>query len=636
MKQLALAALIIFTAFSELVKGQVLLSENFESGTLPQGWSRSHDPGSKGWEFGNSTQMSSQFLAIPPHTRFAISNDDKHDNSTLIQNKAFRDYLITPPINVASRPYIFLKFKAFFSGISGSQAYIRISNDNGASWSMIQQLAPGNSWREIILNISQATVNNSTILLAFHHDDNNKWADGFAIDDVMVFEPHTFDLACTNITIPKNVEKAPTIISGTIYNNGGAPISSFDLNYQVNNGAIVTENVGGFTINSLSSYTFSHSIPWTPATNGNHTLKAWASSPNGSSDMDFSNDTGKATVYVSNYLAPRKVLLEQFTSNNSSTCESNAPSFYNFLDAVDANSSNSDLAAISYHQDFPSPGNDSAFTLEGLVRRQYYQINNIGMLVLGGNSYTGPTSNFTYANFQNLTGRKSLFEINLEAGYKPNGTVTASGNFTVLADIPSGYRFYIAIVEDEISKAEFSAFNSGTTSQPEFRNVFRRMFPNENGLNISAQSEGFSRDFAYNYKFASNPRIFSSIQKLTAVAFIQHHSTKEIMQAMAVPVNISYANVDENPEILERLFIFPNPANAQANIAFSLSEPQRITMKVIDIMGRLVVTEELGHLTEGMHQASIRTEALPIGVYSIYLTSERGKASAIQKLLISR
>ena len=87
-------------------------------------------------------------------------------------------------------------------------------------------------------------------------------------------------------------------IQGSVENNGLSTITAFHLNYSIDGGAAVTQNVTGVSIPSYTSYSFTHSTAWMP-TSGFHNIKVWTSSPNGHADQNMSNDTlaSSATGY---------------------------------------------------------------------------------------------------------------------------------------------------------------------------------------------------------------------------------------------------------------------------------------------------------------------------------------------------
>ena len=179
-----------------------LLSEDFESGVLPANWTRSQAANSVGWLFGTPAQMSSSFFSISTTntTKIACSNDDKYDNSSATLNNASIDRLITPALDFSAHTTIFLVFGSFQTGEYGSSGTVEISIDGGATWTHVFTVPKAQQWRDILINLSLFNTSNN-VLIAFRHNDGGFWADGFAIDNVRIFEPAAYDAGVTALTM---------------------------------------------------------------------------------------------------------------------------------------------------------------------------------------------------------------------------------------------------------------------------------------------------------------------------------------------------------------------------------------------------------------------------------------------------
>ncbi len=68
-------------------------------------------------------------------------------------------------------------------------------------------------------------------------------------------------------------------------------ITSFDLNYTIDNGPVQTTTISGVSLGLGDTIQPSSSIGWTPATTGTYTIKMWASNINGGMDEVACNDT---------------------------------------------------------------------------------------------------------------------------------------------------------------------------------------------------------------------------------------------------------------------------------------------------------------------------------------------------------
>ena len=189
--------------------------ESFDSG-MPCDWNNDSQ-----WSFGQVSDILGPYWNVPDHNQFAVSNDDACDCDMM------QDRLITPPLIIDNlEGDISLSLSAFFTGDYGSIASIEISNDIGVSWQNISVITTSSDWQDISINISDF-VTSETIQLAFRHSDSHSWGSGFAIDDVLVdFQCLDSDddgfcdidevFGCTNI-LADNFDELATEDDGSCY-----------------------------------------------------------------------------------------------------------------------------------------------------------------------------------------------------------------------------------------------------------------------------------------------------------------------------------------------------------------------------------------------------------------------------------
>jgi len=156
------------------------LEEDFEGTTFPpQGWTRTSS--GIGW-FG-TTNANSPYFFVPEHTRYAVANDDV--NTT---NNGCCDLLITPAMDFTHEPTMVLSFQSYFTGAFGHKASVKVSTDGGITWVVVYTLTGESGWKPITVNLAAfaGPSGSANIKIAFHSDDNGLWANGWAIDDVVI------------------------------------------------------------------------------------------------------------------------------------------------------------------------------------------------------------------------------------------------------------------------------------------------------------------------------------------------------------------------------------------------------------------------------------------------------------------
>lgn len=162
---------------------KTLLTQDFEDGTFPPaGWQATSNS-VVGW-FG-SMNGGSVYFVVPQHTTFAIANDDLAGGT----NNGCCDYLITPTLDLSVCEGFKLSFDSYFNGNNGQKATVEMSNDNGTSWSLVQEMDHFPNWQQVEIDLSTYSGSGglSSVKFAFHADDQGNQASGWAVDNVKVF-----------------------------------------------------------------------------------------------------------------------------------------------------------------------------------------------------------------------------------------------------------------------------------------------------------------------------------------------------------------------------------------------------------------------------------------------------------------
>jgi hypothetical protein len=158
----------------------VLVDENFEGVTFPPvGWQKFSS--GAGW-FASNNGGSSDYT-IPAHTRYAVTNDDGAGSS----NNGCCDYLVMPPVDLTGAPDYTLSFQSCFPSGYTDIATVEMSTDGGANWQEVFSLSPLiGAWAQVDVDLTaySGSTGESNVLIAFHYNDNTRWARGWAVDDV--------------------------------------------------------------------------------------------------------------------------------------------------------------------------------------------------------------------------------------------------------------------------------------------------------------------------------------------------------------------------------------------------------------------------------------------------------------------
>lgn len=103
--------------------------------------------------------------------------------------------------------------------------------------------------------------------------------------------PPSRDMSVTQLTtaIYSNVGEG-VVVRGAVKNLGSDVVGSFDLNYSIDGGTPVVQNISSVAIATGDTMQFAHAVPWVSGTTGAYALQVWASNINGGADLEPSND----------------------------------------------------------------------------------------------------------------------------------------------------------------------------------------------------------------------------------------------------------------------------------------------------------------------------------------------------------
>lgn len=100
-------------------------------------------------------------------------------------------------------------------------------------------------------------------------------------------------------------------------------------------------------------------------------------------------------------------------------------------------------------------------------------------------------------------------------------------------------------------------------------------------------------------------------------------------------INVTTIGTVSIPEISNdfQFSIFPNPLENNSTVSFSLTEKQKVNVKLFDVLGREVFVLTNGELSAGKHQYNINGKMLNSGIYFIKFTA--GEKTAARKVIVN-
>jgi hypothetical protein len=103
-----------------------------------------------------------------------------------------------------------------------------------------------------------------------------------------------------------------------------------------------------------------------------------------------------------------------------------------------------------------------------------------------------------------------------------------------------------------------------------------------------------------------------------------------VIDAVLVPVTLNTANM----EFVAGIKVYPNPTNYQFTLDVDLFSAQRVTVDLVNIMGQVVKSIDLGQRSSGLSREYIDVNGVPAGFYLLTVTV--GNSQTVSKVQIVR
>jgi len=121
-----------------------------------------------------------------------------------------------------------------------------------------------------------------------------------------------------------------------------------------------------------------------------------------------------------------------------------------------------------------------------------------------------------------------------------------------------------------------------------------------------------------------------SVAVVTVTDLIASNGVVHVIDAVLAPTILSIDNLNT----VEKLNVYPNPANNQFTLDIELNEADRVTVDFINVVGQVVKSIDLGNRSVGLNREYIDINDLSEGIYFMNLTV--GDDQATVKVQVAR
>jgi len=512
----------LFTLFVALLAGfalhaQIVLTENFSGGVVPPtGWSVSGQ--NTNWRISQTANAG----GAAPEGRLTWT---PQFNTTT--------RLISPALNLSGQTLVMLRFKHMVDFYAANfQIGIATRNSSSGTWNNVwtQTVTSDIPAKQEVIIIENADVNSATFQFSLFFTGNSFNVDDWYFDDFELSIPYLYDAALTTLDVP-NYFLGNQNVSGKVTNLGLFPITSYTLNWSLNNGETQSTTFTGLNIATGASHNYLAQQQLNPPS-GQHALQVWISNLNGNNaDLNPSNDMITKTIGIPTQVLQRRPLFEEFTSSTCPPCATFNNSVFNPFIAQNGDN----IALIKYQMNWPGSG-DPYYTAEGGVRRTFYGVSAVPQLFAEGK---GVATNAAAVNAAYNAGMNEPAFVHITGTHAINGTnITVSANITPYVTL-SNVTLHVVVIE------KLTTGNVGTNGETSFKHVMMKMFPNANGTTTNLEG-GVTTNFTFTHNMATT--FVEQMDDLIAVIFVQDHSNRYVFQsAYTVPEGQVAAAVTFDP-----------------------------------------------------------------------------------------
>ncbi len=625
MKNLLLAAMMLF--FSLGINAQTFLSQDFDGAFPPEGWTRDGVPGQ--W----SKSESNNAGGLAAEAKFSWIN----------QNTTSR--LITPAINLSGQTGVTFSFRHYYDiytlGPKIGAAY-RVGTGN---WTVLWEMTPNNSVgpEQKMLEVSGANGQDN-VQFCLYITGNLYNVNYWYIDDVKVYIPLQLDAALLKVDVSPYIgANVSTSLKGTIGNEGVSPINSLTVSYTIDGGAPVASQFTGLNIPIGGSYDFTHSVPFTLTEIKAYNIVTTISNVNGGNDLNPDNNSITKTVSVVPFIPAKRVLTEEATGTWCSWCVRGI-CFMDFM----AETYPDTWIGVAVHNGDP------------MVYAPYDS--NMGSIIPGFMGYPQCTSDRT-------AGESDPSELELAYNRRINAispatidivnfnwnTATRTATFNLRSEFVAGVsdllRFGVIITEDSLWGTtsqwnQGNAYSGGANgemcgyealpspvpaAQMHYDHVARTILDTPFGTEGSLPSP-IAPNEIHTYAYTVEIPEAWRFEKLNFIGFLVNNVSGEILNATNVISH--YVNVNEQQKNEINFSLYPNPAKDEVNVVFDMPSKGVVELQLVDLMGKIVLSKEVGQSFGGTQLVKLSTENLRNGTYMLRLQSDG--QSFVQKLMIAK
>ena len=437
-------------------------------------------------------------------------------------------------------------------------------------------------------------------------------------------------------------------ITGSFVNQSSETITNITIKYS--DGSNEYSDNRAVNILPNQNYNFTHNTPYVVPSVGNYPIDVWI-------EWGGNNMSNKVTSHVKSiaFTPNKKVTYEEETGTWCGWCVRGMI----WMDSMKNN------PAYSSHVELIAVHDGDAMTFSNYDAGAQ---NNTYNTYFPNNAFPGfpsievdrlaiydPQDMFAvYPNYINNFGLADISVNSTIAG--TTATIVAQTHFAQA--LTSGYNLALVVTEDSVHNSSYNQenyysgqtntgnyvlptvdnYNFHTLSSPVpgnlmyFPDVARTIifYQGVPGSIIFPVASDTTESYTFHYSIPAG----DNKNHMKAIILLIETATNKVWNANDVPLTGSTLGIATVSDVLTGLSIYPNPFTNQANINFSLSKDENVTISVTNLLGLNVMNINNGLLSAGNHNIMLNGNNLTSGMY--FVTLKAGDYSLTQKVLLNK
>jgi hypothetical protein len=255
-----------------------------------------------------------------------------------------------------------------------------------------------------------------------------------------------------------------------------------------------------------------------------------------------------------------------------------------------------------------------------------------GMAMSRGSFAAACADVYNQSSYVNIAGQASInvatreLTVNIEAYYTGNG--------------PASNKLSVMLIQDKIMGPQtggstwYPAMMVGAnyTHNKVLRDVITTGATGELMDGPTTSGTKFTKTITYTV-----PAIIKNLDvvlsDISLIAFISE-TDKDIVAVTKVPISGLPLAIKEVNNSFKNMNVYPNPVSNYANVDFTISEPNNISVSVLNLLGQIVFANEMNNLRAGEHNFPLDVTNLQGGVYFIKISD--GTNTMVKKITVSK